>query len=87
MANRAPNVNVGHPPFFEGSNFDYWKTRMMIYLQAMGGIIWTTVEDGYVVDDPAQPSNTESDCILANAQAMNVLFSSLSLMSIIVCAS
>ena len=79
MANRAPNVNVGHPPFFEGSNFDYWKTRMMIYLQAMGGIIWTTVEDGYVVDDPAQPSNTESDCILANAQAMNVLFSSLSI--------
>jgi hypothetical protein len=35
------HVNVGHMPFFDGdgSNFDYWKTYIRIYLKAMGGII------------------------------------------------
>jgi hypothetical protein len=36
MASDA-HVNVGKAPFFEGSNYTYWKARMTVYLKAMGG--------------------------------------------------
>ena len=61
------NVNVGKPLFFNGSNYDYWKTRMMIYLKAMGGDIWNVVEDGFVVLDPKKTIHVEKEKILANA--------------------
>ena len=28
-------IHVGKPPFFDGNNYDYWKTRMSAHLKAM----------------------------------------------------
>jgi hypothetical protein len=36
---RTNHVNVSHPSFFDGSNYDYWKTCMRIHLKAMGGTL------------------------------------------------
>ena len=28
-------IHVGKPPFFDGNNYNYWKTRMSAHLKAM----------------------------------------------------
>jgi hypothetical protein len=69
------HVNVGHVPFFDGdrSNFDYWKTRMMIHLKAMDGAIWKVVDKGFVILNEANSTQVDNENILPNAQAMNVI--------------
>jgi hypothetical protein len=73
------HVNVGHAPFFDGdgSNFDYWKTCMRIYLKAMGEIIWKVVDEGYVIFNEANPTQVDNENLLADAQAMNVIIRAL----------
>ena len=45
-------IHVGKPPFFDGNNYDYWKTRMSAHLKAMSRKLWRVVSDGYVILDP-----------------------------------
>ena len=40
-------IHVGKPPFFDGNNYDYWKTRMSAHLKAMSRKLWRVVSDGY----------------------------------------
>ena len=42
-------IHVGKPPFFDGNNYDYWKTRMSAHLKAMSRKLWRVVNDGYVI--------------------------------------
>ena len=44
-------IHVGKPPFFDGNNYDYWKTRMSAHLKAMSRKLWRVVNDGYVILD------------------------------------
>ena len=44
-------IHVGKPPFFDGNNNDYWKTRMSVHLKAMSRKNWRIVNDGYVILD------------------------------------
>ena len=67
----------GAKPETDVSPNSYWKTRMMIYFKALGGILWPIVEDVYVILNPESPTNADNDNTLADAQAMNVLFSAL----------
>ena len=62
-------IHVGKPPFFDGKNYDYWKTRMSAHIKAMSRKLWRVVSDGYVILDPK--SLTPLD------QGINVLFSAL----------
>jgi hypothetical protein len=73
------HVNVGHALFFDGdgSNFDSWKTCMMILLKGMGGVIWKVVDEGYVILDEANPTQVDIENLLANAQAMNFIIRAL----------
>ena len=41
-------IHVGKPPFFDGNNYDYWKTRISVHLKALSRKIRRIVEDGYV---------------------------------------
>ena len=55
------------PPFFDGNDYPYWKTRMRIYLQALDYEIWEVVCDGpfmpmiknEVGDDIPKPESME----------------------------
>ena len=38
-------IHVGKPPFFDGNNYDYWKTRMSAHLKAMSRKLWRVVSD------------------------------------------
>jgi hypothetical protein len=40
------NIPNGIPPF-DGSNFEYWKNRMEIYLKSLGEYVWFSVASGY----------------------------------------
>ena len=77
------------PPFFDGNDYLYWKTRMIIYLQALDYEIWEVVCDGQFMpmtkneigDDIPKPSSQWSELekkkISLNSKAMNALFCSL----------
>ncbi|KAH9792587.1 Integrase catalytic domain-containing protein [Citrus sinensis] len=77
------------PPFFDGNDYAYWKTRMRIYLQALDYEIWEVVCDGpfmptfkdEVGDDipkpPSQWSELERRKMSLNSKAMNALFCAL----------
>ena len=64
------------PPLFDGTNYSYWKNRMMIYIKAIEMPLWRMVTDGFTsivnpVGDvvPIQDKNES-----LNAKAMNILY-------------
>jgi hypothetical protein len=59
--------NVGHPPFFYDSNFDYWKTSMRIHLKAMSGNLWKVVDEGYVILNVTNLTQMDNDNLLMDA--------------------
>ncbi|KAH9697094.1 hypothetical protein KPL71_023469 [Citrus sinensis] len=77
------------PPFFDGNDYAYWKTRMRIYLQALDYEIWEVICDGpfmptfkdEVGDDIPKPSSQWSELekrkMSLNSKAMNALFCAL----------
>ncbi|KAH9680684.1 hypothetical protein KPL71_026646 [Citrus sinensis] len=77
------------PPFFDGNDYLYWKTRMRIYLQALDYEIWEIVCDGpfmpltknEVGEDIPKPSRKwnelEKRKATLNSKAMNALFCAL----------
>jgi hypothetical protein len=71
------NNHVGKPPFFDGNNYDYWKTRMTAHLKAMGRKIWKIVIEGYVILDEESMTKQDEENELLNDQAINVLYSAL----------
>ena len=69
----------GKPPFFDGTNYPYWKICMSTHLQGIDGKVWEICEDTtYVVLEPhARTTQEQRDLHNANSRARSVLFSSL----------
>src|SRR5436853_2286513 len=67
------------PPLFDGSNYNYWKCRMMIYLLSFSLEIWHIVENAYTASTTplADWSNDDKKKVQINAKAMNALFCAL----------
>jgi hypothetical protein len=67
------------PPFFDGTNYPYWKIRMSAYLQGIDWLVWEIYEDAtYVVlESRARVTQDQKDQHNANSRARAVLFSSL----------
>src|SRR5436853_4543675 len=67
------------PPLFDGSNYNYWKCRMRIYLLSLSLDIWKVVNLAYTAPTTpvAQWTNDEKKLVQTNAKAMNALFCSL----------
>ncbi|KAH9754766.1 hypothetical protein KPL71_015546 [Citrus sinensis] len=77
------------PPFFDGNDYPYWKTRMKIYLQALDYEIWEVVCDdpfmpltknefGEDIPKPSREWNElEKRKASLNSKAMNALFCAL----------
>ena len=70
-------IHVGKPPFFDGNDCDYWKTRMSVHLKAMSRKLWRIVNDGYVILDEKNLTAQDEENEVLNDQAVNVLFSAL----------
>jgi len=66
------------PPIFDGTNFIYWKVRVIAYLQSLGTEVWDIIDTGY-----SFPSTTPTDLAKkkkyeTNAKAINTLLGCLS---------
>jgi hypothetical protein len=72
----------GKSPFFDGTNYPYWKIRMSTHIQGIDWLVWDIYEDTtYVVLEPhARTTQEQKDRHNANSRAHSVLFSSLSLL-------
>lgn len=81
--------STSRPPFFDGSNYAYWKAKMKIYLQSIDYNLWLIVTKGpYIpmkkVDNVDKPKleeeydeNEMKKCSL-NAKAINCMYCALS---------
>src|SRR5262249_24693417 len=72
--------STSRPPLFDGSNYAYWKTRIMIFLKASTYSEWKTIEDGpYVATTPeAKWDDTVIKKMSLDSIATNILYCALS---------
>ncbi|XP_042487341.1 uncharacterized protein LOC122067578 [Macadamia integrifolia] len=77
MASNDGNRMHGKIPFFNGSNYNFWKIRMEAYLKSQGYGVWLAVKNGYNpptidITDKIEMKKCEDD-----AKAVNALLGSL----------
>ncbi|MQL94020.1 hypothetical protein Taro_026678 [Colocasia esculenta] len=67
------------PPYFDGSNYTYWKTRMQIFLRAQNHQIWKVVSSGpyELPQDEERWTIEQIKKSNANWSAMNIMHYSL----------
>ncbi|KAK2369181.1 gag-protease polyprotein [Trifolium repens] len=74
---------VSRPPLLDGTNYDYWKSRMVAFLKSMDSQTWKAVIKGW--EHPVMRSTTvlqpeenwtkkENELALGNNKALNALF-------------
>ena len=63
-------------PFFDGSNYAFWKVRMRAFLCAIDELVWDFVKNGYVKPTIAKSEWDKATLALANAnsKAINAIF-------------
>ena len=76
----------GRPPILDGSNYDYWKPRMVAFLRSVDIKAWRAVDkgwkhptkvekDGTIVLKPEEEwTKEEEELALGNSKALNALF-------------
>ena len=67
------------PPFFNGMDYTYWKTRMRIFLLSLDLNLWHIVENGFEMSSlPMNHWNDlEKKMFSLNTKAMNALYCAL----------
>ena len=79
---------LNKPPLLDGSNYDYWKPRMIAFIKSMDDQAWKAVIKGWeppkVNDDKGNPTDVVKDeedwddadykGSVGNSKAMNALF-------------
>jgi hypothetical protein len=79
---------VNRPPLLNGSNYDYWKSRMMAFLKSIDSKTWKAVLNGWThptystkegtstgeQKPESEWSKEEDELALGNSKALNALF-------------
>ena len=66
------------PPYFDGTNYAYWKIHMSAYLQSLDWRVWEICEDPNYEVLAARVGQEQIDKHNTNSRAHNALFSCLS---------
>ena len=76
---RSQSLNA--PPFFDGSNYAFWKVSMHAFLYAIDAMVWDSVENGWVRSTTAKSEWDKAAITLANAngKAINAIFCGISI--------
>ena len=71
---RSQSLNA--PPYFDGSNYAFWKVRIRAFLCAIDEMVWDSVENGYVRPTTAKSKWDKAILTLANtnSKAINAIF-------------
>ena len=71
---RSQSLNV--PPYFDGSNYAFWKVRMKAFLCSIDEAVWDAIEIGWT--KPKATKSTWDKAVLAtsnaNGKALNAIF-------------
>ncbi|KAG9442457.1 hypothetical protein H6P81_018311 [Aristolochia fimbriata] len=79
-----------HPPLLEGTNYPYWKARMIAYIKSIDEDAWlsvlegwshpTVVLEGKTLDKPQKNwTDVEKKSSNLNSKALNAIFCGVSL--------
>lgn len=82
MASRDEGFASNRPPYFDRSNYNYWKARMSVYLKSQEFGVWTLVVSGYTPPNDkakAEWSAAEQKNYTANFKDLNSIICALSL--------
>ncbi|HET8670375.1 MAG TPA: DUF4219 domain-containing protein, partial [Candidatus Saccharimonadales bacterium] len=60
---------IGKPPFFDGTNYPYWKIRMSAHLQGIDSRVWEICEDQAYTVFAARVGQEQIDQHNANCKA------------------
>ena len=71
---RSQSLNV--PPYFNGSNYAFWKVRMMAFLCSIDESIWDVVDVGWTRPEATKSTWDKAALTVANAnsKALNAIF-------------
>ena len=51
--------NTKKPPQFNGSNYPYWKAKMITYIKSINMKVWKVVETKIKIEDEEAPTTVE----------------------------
>ena len=71
---RSQSLNV--PPYFDGSNYAFWKMRMRAFLCSIDEVVWDAVEIGWTNSEAAKSTWDKAALAASNAnsKALNAIF-------------
>ena len=71
---RSQSLNA--PPYFDGSNYAFWKVRMREFLCSMDETVWDAVDVGWTRPEAAKSTWDKAALAVANAnsKALNAIF-------------
>ncbi|XP_020101440.1 uncharacterized protein LOC109719276 [Ananas comosus] len=83
MASTGKNIegqSIVRPPFFDGTDYPFWKIRMKIFFQSLDFDIWDIIESGYIAPSKSRAEWNEAEKFRfqLNAKAINSFLCALS---------
>ena len=71
---QSQSLNV--PPYFDGSNYAFWKVHMRAFLCSIEESVWDAVEIGWIRPEAAKSTWDKATLAASNAnsKALNVIF-------------
>ena len=71
---RSQSLNA--PPYFDGSNYAFWKVRLRAFLCSIDEIVWDAVDVGWTRPEVAKSTWDKAALVAANAnsKALNAIF-------------
>ena len=68
-------MDTSRSPYFDGTNFPYYKARMAYHLETVDLGVWRVTRDGMKsIKNPDKPTKSKEKEIYFNARAKNCLF-------------
>ena len=77
--NRSQSLNA--PPYFDGSNYAFWKVKMKAFLCSMDETVWDAVDVGWTKLEATRSTWDKATLVASNAnsKALNAIFCGVSL--------
>ena len=71
---RSQSLNA--PPYFDGSNYAFWKVRIRAFLCSMDETVWDAVDIGWIRPEAAKSTWDKAALAASNAnsKALNTIF-------------
>ena len=71
---RSQSLNAS--PFFDGSNYAFWKVRMRVFLSSSDESVWDAIENGWTRLEAAKSTwdKVALVAVNANSKALNAIF-------------